>query len=137
MSDTESEIDVRFPWPVGTLCWHVHHSDLLCEILREPATVRVRYIIDHKPLNEHKVRLDRFRPVRQLNRVPCRFVEASATLSEAHAAWSEANAALSKAKTAWSEAYSAALPLLTQLHAEECPDCPWDGKTIFPDAVTM
>jgi len=29
------------------------------------------------------------------------------------------------------EAIQTAMPKLEKLHAELCPDCPWDGKTIF------
>jgi hypothetical protein len=57
------------------------------------------------------------------------------TYSEADAAWDKA---YSEADAAWDKAYSEADAVwdkaLGPLHAKECPNCPWDGRTIFPEA---
>jgi len=39
----------------------------------------------------------------------------------------------------WIKAYAewvkaSAAPSVLKLHAKECPNCPWDGFTIFPEA---
>jgi hypothetical protein len=52
--------------------------------------------------------------------------KARAELDKAHAEWVKADAE-------WVKAY--ADPSVLALHANECPDCPWDGKTIFPEAT--
>ena len=54
------------------------------------------------------------------------FDEADAALDEADAAFVEADAALDEALANHADEINA-------LHRQECvPDCPWDGKTIFP-----
>ena len=58
--------------------------------------------------------------------------EAYAELEEAGAKWREADAKWSEACAKWSEAYAKCLPQIEALHKKEHPDCPWDGKTIFP-----
>ena len=65
--------------------------------------------------------------------------QADAALSQAHAAWSQADAAWSQADEAWRKADAALSSAIIDnhsaieaLHREECPDCPWDGQTIFP-----
>jgi len=45
-----------------------------------------------------------------------------------HSGLSEAWEAYYKAREAYYKAYGKEL---TILHEELCPDCPWDGKTIF------
>ena len=54
--------------------------------------------------------------------------EAGAKLSEADAKWEEADAK-------WREADAKCLPQIEALHKKEHPNCPWDGKTIFPEKV--
>ena len=64
---------------------------------------------------------------------------ADAAWETAYAAWAKANAAWETAYAAWAKAnaaretaYREYLPEIEALHKIECPDCPWDGKTIFP-----
>src|SRR3970282_1490386 len=45
----------------------------------------------------------------------------------------KAKAAFVKAKAAYNKAYDECLPQIEALHALECPDCPWNGTTIFPE----
>src|SRR3989337_2496095 len=47
-------------------------------------------------------------------------------------AFVKAKAAFVKAKAAYNKAYDECLPQIEALHALECPDCPWNGTTIFP-----
>ena len=53
--------------------------------------------------------------------------------TEALKAKNAAEDALSEANDAVRAAYATCLPELEALHAKECPDCPWDGRTIFPE----
>jgi len=39
-----------------------------------------------------------------------------------------------KAEQAYVEALTKNMPAIEALHAEECPNCPWNGHTIFPNA---
>jgi len=62
------------------------------------------------------------------------YVKARAALNKAKAALDKARAAYAKAWAAYVKAGAACMPEIEALHAIECPDCPWDGTTIFPKA---
>ena len=53
-------------------------------------------------------------------------------------AWKVYKEAKASAGKVYEEAYASARKVfeeaIVSLHAKECPDCPWDGKTIFPPA---
>src|SRR3989304_5286619 len=61
------------------------------------------------------------------------FVKASVAYAKAGDAFVKAKAAFVKAKAAYNKAYDECLPQIEALHALECPDCPWNGTTIFPE----
>ena len=127
--------------------WHIHHK-ALCEPLLEPIENRIEFIKAAKPADEVETRLRLMRPVR--GKIPVALARAGAALHKAYAAWQKAYAAWHKAYAAWQKAYAAlqkayaalqkaytvALPALEKLHAQECPNCSWDGKTIFPKKET-
>ena len=96
--------------------WHVHHDQLM-ELLTEDIEVRRQYIREHKPEDEQALRLRLLQPVR--SQFPARL--------------GQAQVAYSQARAAYSQALVAALPKIEALHREECPDCPWDGQSIFPE----
>ena len=125
--------------------WHVHH-DVLVEELTEPIEVRQEYIRQNKPKNEIETRLRLLKPVRsdfsEYDAIRSKaWSEYDAIESKARSecdairskAWSEYDAIVSKARSeydaieskAWSE-------YVLPLHAKECPNCPWNGMTIFP-----
>jgi len=54
---------------------------------------------------------------------------AAAAHEKAWAAW----AAHEKAWAAYEKAIEDNLPALLELHKKECPDCPWQNNTIFPN----
>ena len=133
--------------------WHVHHNRL-CEPLRESMKTRRAYIRTEKPANEIETRLRLLKGVR--GEMPSKLIDAYDALSAARsaersaalsAAWSAAesaarsaarSAAVATAESAWSayqKAYQDAMPEINRMHLEECLDCPWDGKTIFPEAI--
>ena len=110
--------------------WHVHHETLI-EPLTEPIKNRIRFIKANKPDDEIETRLRLMRP-------------ASAKASKARAAYDKATSktravydkAKSKARTVYDTAASEAWAELERLHKLECvSDCPWDGKTIFPETL--
>jgi len=50
-------------------------------------------------------------------------------------AYDKAWEACDKAWEACNKAWEACMPELIKLHEELCPNCTWDGKTIFPEKV--
>ena len=94
---------------VGAKVWHCHHEQL-AELLTETAEARIAYILSGKPIEEQALRLHLFRPVRD---------------AAVEAAWATYDATVEPAQATYDAAIKAA-------HRAECPDCPWDGRTIFP-----
>ncbi len=145
-------------FPVGRYVLHCHH-DQPVEVLWEDAEHRVTYILTQKPENERALRLRLFRPVSEKElkadaewkkvvaelqkadaewkkadaawkKAIVEWKKADAERKKADAAWKKADAAWKKASVEWKKA-DAALGVL--IHAHFCvPDCPWNGKTIFP-----
>ena len=105
------------------LFWHVHHDVLLeyCYNLNK----RVRWIETHKHKGTHKIRLRLMQPVR--GRVPRQVRQAGKNLSNM-AYWRTRRGDELALQIAINNNYRAILAL----HEKECPDCPWDGETIFP-----
>ena len=140
--------------------WHVHHDNLV-EPLTEPIKNRIAYIKANKPRVEIETRLRLLKVVR--GGLPAPTVQAGAAYDKARAAYDKAGAAYDKAWAAFDQAgaaydkawvtygrarvaYDKAQVAYEQvlhdnqeaikaLHRKECPDCPWDGSTIFPRAV--
>ena len=112
---------------IGDLVLHVHHDTLL-EPLTEPMEARARYIRTNKPPHEIETRLRLMKPL--IGRLP--------ELDKACAVWNKARAERDKACVEWTKARvewtkACAQPSVLALHAKECPNCPWDGRTIFPE----
>ena len=61
------------------------------------------------------------------------YAEADQACAEARQACAEADRAYSEADRAYNEAIARHLSEITELHSMECPNCPWDGNTIFPE----
>jgi hypothetical protein len=63
--------------------------------------------------------------------------KAYADRQKANADWQKAYADWQKANADWQKAYAdrqkANAELDTAIHFDVCKDCPWDGKTIFPE----
>jgi translation elongation factor EF-G len=139
--------------PKQDWAWHVHH-EILLEPLSKAIQARIDYIKSDKPLIEQNLRLRLLKPVEKLaviiNSGVCQqWQEAYQQLQEAWRQWSEmyqprqeASPQRQAAYRQWKEAEQhyreATLKLATDpdilaLHDLECPDCPWDGKTIFSD----
>jgi len=124
--------------------WHVHHGILIewCHSYDE----RAEYIRTGKSPDEQETRLRLFQPVK--GSLPEEVIEARRALNEAWRVYnkarraffgtsrvdSEAYEAYVKATRAFNEAVSKNMSKIEALHAEECPNCPWNGHTIFPKA---
>jgi hypothetical protein len=123
-------------YPETGLYWHVHHYALVewCTGYKE----RVAHIRTTKPDNEIETRLRLFAPVQN---VPPQLAKAYVEWAKAYAEWNKA-----KSDKAWAKSDKAIAKLAKAkanakwakvkevLHLKECPHCPWDGTTIFPQA---
>ncbi|MBU0846902.1 hypothetical protein KKH23_06890, partial [Patescibacteria group bacterium] len=128
------------------LAFHVHHDRLMeyCYDYDE----RVGYIKTGKPAEEQELRLRLFKLI-PLDRIPGKdskiweahnkagealdkareaYYKAREAYDKAREAYDEAREAYDEAREAYGKAYSSEI---VALHKELCPDCPWDGTTIF------
>ncbi len=132
--------------------WHVHHR-ILVEIC-DDYEGRVLYILTEKKEHQRDTRLRLLQPVK--GNLPQEVIEVGLVYDKARQAHSEAGQAYDEAwqvydedearqacdeagqvyteakQAYYNEALSNNMPAVMLLHEEECPDCPWDGKTIFP-----
>ncbi|KKK99442.1 hypothetical protein LCGC14_2632720 [marine sediment metagenome] len=125
--------------------WHVYHNCLVswCYSYDE----RKVYILDFKPKDEQELRIKYMQPVK--GQLPKKFVEACKAHFKARRACDKAwQAYLENSKTNECEAYNEAYEVydeaervydeaervyaeeINALHADECPDCSWDGTEI-------
>ena len=128
------------------LAFHCHHG-ILWEWVYD-YDKRVAVIKADKPVEEQKLRLRLFQFIPE-DRIPGKtspewkaydktgkaYVKAWEAYDKAWEAYDKARGACDKAGgayvKAW-EAYDKAIGQdIEQLHKELCPNCPWDGKTIF------
>ena len=135
---------------IGKPAWHVHH-ERLCEFLTEPIERRIEFIKKHEPPEEIEIWLRLLKLVK--GPTPKKWQEASANFRKAEAEWQKAHANWSEAypepkkvrdkkkkvraerKESYAkreEVHEEIKPFMEKLHAKECPDCPWNGQTIFP-----
>ena len=117
--------------------WHVYH-DQLVSLLTAPIEERRRYIRDYKPPRERALRLRLLHMATGLPRGPLwrASEEAGRVFVEARRGGGvEARRAYDEAWPVFVEAWRVFVEAnrdeIARLHAEQCPDCPWDGKTIF------
>ena len=133
--------------------FHVHHN-ILVEYCTDYQG-RVDQIKTYKPANEIELRLRLFKliPLKYLpearNEVWKACEEAWKAYEEAweaceevwkayeevRKAYEEARKAREEVWKAYEEAWKACEPELIALHNKLCLNCPWDGKTIFPEKV--
>ena len=121
--------------------WHVHHDQLMewCYGYAE----RAAYIRANKPASEIETRLHRMRLVK--GKMPVAVVKARAEREKAlaewkkawaewQAEWDKARAEREKVTAEWDKAWAEHFDEIEALHKAECPNCPWSGQTIFPQA---
>lgn len=126
---------------IAGLAWHVHHNILMewCYDYEE----RTAYIKAKKPLGEQATRLRLFQMMK--GKLPAELwtagaeyetmcAELGAVEAELEFPRAELEAARAKFWAAWAKLGAAEVkytPQILALHAQECPDCPWNGRTIF------
>ncbi len=117
--------------------FHCHH-DTLVEWVTD-YDERVKYIKENKPESEQELRLRLFKMIPP-DRLPPELYKAGDDYDKALDAYNKAGDAYNKAwdactkaRPAYDKAWAAYLPALIALHKELCPNCPWDGNTIFTE----
>ena len=126
-----------------TYYWHIHH-----EVIAEPTEdieERKEYVRAVKPTNQVAIRLRLMTPVKVQDTVGWAWKEYEAIGDKAR---EEYHATRDKARKEYGVIYDKAWKeyvatkdkalkeynaRLEHLHKKEHPDCPWDGKTIFPE----
>jgi len=123
--------------------WHIHHGGLF-EEATEPIKNRIAYIKSDKPECEVALRLRLLKPVKDQKRLIAILTAYKKAKAPALEAYEKAKApaleAYKKATAPALEAYEKVEATasakrdkaINALHSKECPDCPWDGETIFP-----
>jgi hypothetical protein len=125
------------------MIWHAFHAGSLCQY--EDYDKRLVFIERNKPPHELSIRVQLMKRV--VGKLPPDFVKACEVAREAwkvaretrearEIAWKalearEAQEAAWKALKAREAAYKKHKLEIERLHVIECPDCPWDGATIF------
>ena len=137
--------------------WHVHHNELVewSDNIQE----RIDYINKDKPKQEIALRLKLLQPVN--GKLPDEYVKADEARVKAYEARDKADEAWEarvkadeayeardkayearvkaykayearvKAYKAWEKAREKYKSQIEELHNKECPNCPWNGTTIF------
>ena len=83
-------------------------------------------------VTHRKARVTRDKTWVALNKAWVAYDKAWAAYAKAQAAFYRARVALNKAGVAINKTEATYQPEIEALHLLECPDCPWDGATIFP-----
>ena len=109
--------------------WHIHHDKLL--EFSGNIDKRIEYIKYGKPTEEIELRLRLLKPVK--GKLPDAVIKVWAACDKAWAAYEKAEAVWEKAWAACDETIQKYQSKIEALHTLECPDCPWDGETIFPE----
>lgn len=100
--------------------WHIHH-DVLVEPAIEPIGDRKEFIRCNKPKDEVVLRLKLLKPVKgKLPKEVCK------TWKARYGAWEAYN----KAGEVYYKTIKKHKKEIEELHERECPDCPWNGKSI-------
>ena len=111
------------------LAFHCHHNTLVEEVYDYGG--RVEFIKENKPKQERELRLKLLKFIPE-DRLPHKGL---AAYDKARDAYDKAWDAYVKARDAYDKAGDAYVKAnkneLEQLHKELCPDCPFDGHTIF------
>mgnify|MGYP001566264005 CR=1 FL=1 len=110
------------------LYWHVHH-DVLAEWCWDYQE-RAEYVRTQKPQGEQELRLRLLQPVQ--GQLATKWGQAWAEWNRASAVADKARAELHRAEVELGRAEAEHRLELEALHTQECPNCPWDGRTIFP-----
>ena len=130
------------------VAFHCRHNKLFEFVLDYDE--RVAVISSEKPANEQELRRRLFQLIPD-EKMPGRESVEWEVLDKARETYDRARATLEKERETLAKAWATVFQVegtyeqawktfakkygseLEQLHKELCPDCPWDGKTIFPE----
>ena len=112
--------------------WHIHHDQLL--EFSDNIEERIEYIKNNKPKDEVEIRLRLLKEV--IGELPDELYKAREAYDKAQDAYDKAYEAYGKALDAYDKAWEVYGKALNEnkienLHKTECPNCPWNGKSIF------
>lgn len=107
------------------LAVHCYHDSLFDRVY--DLDDRVKYFKEHKPKEEQELRLKLLQLIPD-TLIPGKNSAEWHTYLKAWDAYRKAEDAFLKAWDAYLKAFGKELE---KLHKELCPDCPWDGHTIF------
>ena len=114
-----------------TYYWHIHH-----EVIADPSynvKKRKKYVRIYKPTNEVETRLRLMTPAKDQDFVGKAWEEYNEIRVKAYEKYKEIeDKTYEKYKEIEDKALEKYNASLWELHKKEHPDCPWDGKTIFP-----
>jgi hypothetical protein len=102
----------------------------LVEVAREPIENRRKYIEEHKPKHEIERRLRLLKKVKGRLPLRLRYISYVRQYSRGTNYIRYDYGAVDEIRDKYTDRINA-------LHKKECPDCPWNGKTIFPKAYTL
>jgi len=91
---------------------------------------RVKVIKEDKPQDEQALRL-RLLQIIPGSRLPRPLIKAGKTYHKAREAYYGAKKVYDEAWETYHEVLKVCEPELIKLHEELCPNCPWNGSTIF------
>lgn len=111
-----------------TLYWHIHHGELIEDT--DNIQERIEYVRNFKPSKEIPTRLELMTPVKN-QKLATKLLEEYIAIEDK--AWNEYEAIKDKAYEEYEVIEAKARQPLVELHKKEHPDCPWNGKTIFPE----
>ena len=125
--------------------WHVHHDKPVEWVWDYDERLRA---IEQKPAVEIPTRKRLFQMVR--GSLPAAIVQAWSDYDQTRGvrdragdayfrdqdAYFQAEHACLRARDAYYQALADNMPAILALHAQECTSCPWNGRTIFPEAAT-
>ena len=115
---------------VGDWMLHIHHEQAF-ERLDEPVKNRIRYIETKKPKRERAARLRALRPSLRGAEVAAIWAKYGAELAAIRAKYDAEVAPIRAKRDAEVAPIRAKRDAeVAAIHDAECPNCPWDGKSI-------
>lgn len=109
--------------------WHSGHTHLLSFMTKQDMEDRITFIPANKPAHQIATRLRLLKPV--LGKLPDGLMEAMRVFW--NPCYAEAMRIPNQATYVYNKAERVYGDEINTLHAIECPNCPWDGKTMFPE----
>ena len=113
----------------GRFFWHLHHDVLMGYSTN--IEERIDYIKTRKPEDEVPIRLKLLKPIK--GKVPKKFFDRWEKCFKKEIKEFEKTHVYNTYQMAIKKAYKTAEKEVELLHKKECPNCQWNGETIFPE----